>query len=178
MTNFMTVFILFAIVYWIMMIISRKQKEVANKELLQKDQFLKETQSLLKTETASFITPQVAVAVEKIQSPANTNYITQVSEYFSKQGYIITNLPKVDGLDLMGIKEGELLLIRCETQIKEIKKINLKEYIADCTLYIETNPILQGRKYLRYFITPRPITEEAQLFVRENSTSLHLLEEI
>jgi hypothetical protein len=175
MANLITILVVIAAGYWIMMIVSRKKQELADKELRQKEQFLKESQSILKTEAPSFSTP---IQTETIQPTSDNNYSEKVSQYFSTQGYIITDGIKTDGIALIGVKERELLLIQCESTLKEIKKIDLKIFIADCTVYIDNNPMLTGRSIVRVYATNRPITDEAQEYVRNNSSSLRFLEDI
>jgi hypothetical protein len=175
MSTLITLLVIIASGYWIMTIISRKKQELADKELRQKEQFLKDTQSILKTESPSFSTP---IQSETIQPATDDNYSEKVSQYFSTQGYIITDGIKADGIDLIGVKEKELLLIRCESAIKEIKKIDLQIFIAECTVYVDNNPMLKERSSERVYATTRPITEEAQEYVRNNSSSLRFLEDI
>ncbi|MFY9143159.1 hypothetical protein [Sulfuricurvum sp.] len=173
MATFITVFVILAASYWIVMIISRKQKEVAEKELYQREQFLKETQSLLKTETPSYTVP---LASEMAQT-APVDYCAQVSKNLSELGYTITKSSKAEGIDLIGLKEKELLLVRCESTLKEIRQSDLKGFIADCSVYIDNNPMLTGRSLVRCYATNRPITEEAQRYLREYPMSLRLFEE-
>lgn len=173
MATFITVFVILAASYWIVMIISRKQKEVADKELYQREQFLKETQSLLKTETPSYTVPLVS---ETIQTAPVDHYCAQVSKDFSQQGYTISKSSKAEGIDLIGLKEKELVLVRCESTLKEIRKSDLKGFIADCSVYIDRNPMLTGRSLVRCYATNRPITEEAQQYLREYPSSLRLFE--
>lgn len=175
MANLITILVVIAAGYWIMMIVSRKKQELADKELQQKEQFLKESQSILKTEAPSFSTP---IQTETIQPATDNNYSEKVSKYFSTQGYIITDGIKIDGIDLIGVKEKELLLLRCENTLKEIKKIDLQIFIADCTVYVDNNPMLRERSSERVYATNRPITEEAQEYARNNSSSLRFLEDI
>lgn len=175
MANLITLLVIIAAGYWIMMIVSRKKQELADKELRQKEQFLKESQSILKTEAPSFT---ASIQSEIIQPASNNNYSEKITQYFSAQGYIITDGIKTDGIDLIGVKEKELLLIRCESAIKEIKKIDLQIFIAECTVYIDNNPILKERSSVRVYATNRPITDEAQEYARNNSSSLRFLEEV
>ncbi len=175
MANLITLLVIFAVGYWIIMIVSRKKQELADKELRQKEQFLKESQSILKTEAPSFSAPMQS---ETIESASDNNYPTEVSIYFTAQGYTIADGVKTDGINLIGVKEKELLLIRCESTLKEIKKVDLQVFIAECTVYIDNNPMLSGRSIIRVYATNRPITDEAQEYARNNSSSLRFLEEI
>ena len=176
MANLLTLLFISAIGYWVIIIIARKKRELANKELLQKEQFLKETQSLLKMETP--IAVDVATQPATQYPTSNTDFIQKVSDYFSAQGYSITQLPKAEGIDLIGVKEKELLLIRSDNVIKEVTKIDLQLFIAQCSVYIDNNPMLKSRSLLRLYASNRPITEEAQRFVRENPASLRLVEDL
>lgn len=175
MANLITLLVIIAAGYWIIMIVSRKKQELADKELRQKEQFLKESQLILKTEAPSFGAP---LQSETIQPVSNNNYSTEVTNHYSAQGYTVTDGVKADGIDLIGLKENELLLIRCESTLKDIKKIDLQIFIADCTVYIDNNPMLKGRLCTRVYATNRPITEDAQEYVRNNSSSLRFLEEV
>lgn len=171
MGNLIGLIIIVAIGYWIITIVSRKKKELETKELLHKEYFLKETQSLLKTEASSYTTPS-------IDNSTIEDYSKKISAYFTTQGYSITAVAKAEGITLLGLKEKELLVVHCETELKAIQKIDLQLFIAACTLYIDQNPIFKGRSLRRCFSTNRPISEEAQIFVRENPASLFLIEEI
>jgi hypothetical protein len=173
MSTFITLFVILAASYWIITIISRKQKELTEKELYQREQFLKETKSLLKIETPSFVAP---IASETIQPSSENNYCSKVTKYLTDQGYSITESVKIEGINLIGLKENELLLGWYESNLTAIKKVDLKIFLADCTAYIESNPMLRGRSLVRFYATNRPITEEAQQYVRENPASLRLVE--
>lgn len=175
MANLLAFLVIIIISYWIMMIISRKKRELADKELLQKEQFLKETQSFLKTEVTS-VTSFPKPKME--QSTSHQDFQHQVSEYFSTQGYSISKVSKAEGIDLIGVKEKELLLIRSENVLKEIKKLDLQLFIAACSVYVDHNPMLKNRSLIRVYATNRPIMEEALKFMRENPASLRLMEEI
>lgn len=168
MTNMLALALIVAIGYWVITIISRKKRELEQKELQQAEQFLKETQALLQSETPPL-------------SDENTSippYREKVAEYFQADGYNITNISKAEGIDLIGIKDKALVLIRCEEKLKEIKKADIKLFIAECSVYIDNNPMFKGRSCTRIFATNRPITEEVSLYLRENPSSVRLLSEI
>ncbi|PHM17796.1 MAG: hypothetical protein CJD30_04285 [Sulfuricurvum sp. PD_MW2] len=129
MINFLTLFLLIIIFLLTVKIISRKQHEVAEKELQQKELLIQEMQTILNT--------QIFSAKETrgtIDNSIDKNHIHQIAEYFKSQGYSISELSKTEGIDLIGIKEKELLLIRCETTLKEVKTTDLMIFIASCTL--------------------------------------------
>lgn len=173
MVNILSLIFLIAIAFLIVKIISHKQRELLEKELQQKEQLLLEIQSLLKTEAPSSLnTP----ASDKNESPIN--YHTKVAEYFKTNGYNITEASKAEGIDLIGIKEKELLLVRCEEKLKEIKKIDIKLFIAECSVYVDNNPMFRGRSCMRYYVTNRPIVDEARHYLRENPLSIRILEDI
>ncbi len=172
MVNILTFVLITAMGYWVVKIISRKKQEIEEKENQQREQFLKETQSLLKTEAPSLNTPTPE------EGKSTDNYRNKVAQYFKTNGYNITESYKAEGIDLIGIKEKELIVIRCETTIKEVKKVDLKLFIAECSVYIDHNPIFKGRSCSRIYATNRPITDEARLYLRENPSSVCLLENI
>ncbi|MGA9046256.1 hypothetical protein [Sulfuricurvum sp.] len=174
MVTFISLLIIVAIAYWIRVIISRKQGELADKEHRQREQFLKESQSLLKSETSAIPSPAIS---DKTYPSTNEYYRIDVTRHWNTQGYTITESVKAEGIDLIGFKEKELLLVRCETALREVKKIDLQVFIADCTTYIDKNPMLQGRSCVRFYATNRPLNEEAVMYVRENPASIHLMEE-
>jgi hypothetical protein len=169
MINLITFFILGAIGYAITFIIRRKQKELVDKELRQKEQFLKDTQYLLQVESHSLAKPTVSKTL-------NNSYQADISEYFTAKGYTLTNGVKVEGIDFIGVKEKELLIIRCDENSKEVRRNDLKIFIAECCIYIDNNPMLSGRSIQRIYATKRPVTEEALAFIRDFPSSLHLLE--
>jgi hypothetical protein len=168
MTNMLALLLIVAIGYWVVTIISRKKRELEQKELQQAEQFLKETQALLKAEIPS----------PSEENKSTTQYREKVAEHFQTDGYNITEVSKAEGIDLIGIKEKELILIRCEEALKEIKKVDIKLFIAECSVYVDNNPMFKGRSCSQIFATNRPITEEASLYLRENPSSVRLLEEL
>ena len=171
MINLLALVLIVSIGYWVINTISRKKRELEQKELQQSEQFLKETKALLNAEVSPSSTPQ-----QTCQSNVTPQYRQKVAEHFQAEGYTITEISKAEGIDLIGIKEKELILIRCEEKIKEIKKSDLKLFIAECSVYIDNNPIFKGRLYTRIFATNRAITDEARKFARENSLSIRLHE--
>jgi hypothetical protein len=164
MINMLGLILLVVIGYWVVTIISRKKRELEQKELQQAEQFLKETQALLKEETAPL----------SEENTSTHSYREKVAEHFQAEGYNITEVSKAEGIDLIGIKEKELILIRCEEKFKEIKKMDIKLFIAECSVYVDNNPMFKGRSCTRIFATHRPITEEVALYLRENPSSLQL----
>lgn len=168
MTNILTLVLFVAFFYWIVKIISRKKQKLEQKVLQQTEQFLKETQALLKTEAPSL----------SEENKSTSLYRGKVAEHFQTNGYNITKISKAEGIDLIGIKEKELVLIRCEEILKEIKKVDIKLFIAECSIYVDNNPIFKGHSCSRVFATNRPITEEVSLYLRENPSSIRLLEDI
>ncbi|MDD2266479.1 hypothetical protein [Sulfuricurvum sp.] len=175
MANLLTLLVIVAAGYWVMLIISRKKRELSEKELYQKEQFLKDTQSILKTESPSYNKP--SAPIQPNTSSPDSLYCTTVEQSFQKQGFTITDSVKADGIDFIGLKDKELLLIRCENRLKEITISDLKTFIADCAVYIDKNPIFEGRSSMRIYATNCPITEEAQEFIRNNPSTLRLFTE-
>lgn len=171
MTNILTVLIIVAIIYWIKTIISRKQKELDDKELLHREQFLKESQSLLDTTVTKTDNENNTAPVQ-----SDNNFVSEISEYFKANGYVITESSKTEGIDLIGIKENELALIRCKSSLKEIKEAHLKEFIADCTIYTDKHPMLKNKEIRRYYATDRAVSDEGHAFLRNSPSSLSLVE--
>lgn len=173
MINMLALTLLIAFGYWVFNTISRQKRELEQKELQQSEQFLKETQALLKTEAPSSYTSPITE-----ENISTSQYREKVTKHFEANGYNITEISKAEGIDLIGIKEKTLVLIRCEEKLKEIKKIDIKLFIADCSVYIDNNPMFEGRSSTRIFASNRPITEEVSLYLRNNPISVRLLEEI
>lgn len=166
MTNLFALIIVITVTYLIMRIISRKKRELADKELQQREQFLKESKALLKRDGISENSTVIPQTFDQ-------NYKLFVKEYFTAQGYITSELAEHEGIDLMGIKEKELIVVRCG---KETDERGIKEFIADCTLFIEKNPMLSNRSIKRIYTAPRPLTDPKILnFFHSNPQSIHLL---
>lgn len=164
MANLFALMIVITVAYLIMRIISRKKRELADKEQQQREQFLQESKALLKRES---------ISDTLIPKTFNQNYKAFVNGYFTAQGYIVSEYAENEGIDLMGIKEKELIMVRCG---KETDERGIKEFIADCTLYFEKNPMLFNRSVKRIYTTAQPITDPKILnFFHSNPQSIQLL---
>lgn len=172
MVNVLTSVFILVLAFWILKIIARKKQELEEKEKQQREQFLKESQLLLKTEAPSFNSP-----IQQ-ESKLSDNYRGKVADYFKSNGYTITEASKAEGIDLIGIQERELLLIRCESTLKEVKVTDLKVFIAECSIYLDNNPMFKGRSCIRVYASSRPITDEARFFARKYTSSIRILEDI
>lgn len=172
MTNLLTLLLIVAIIYWIKTIISRKQKELGEKELLHREQFLKETQSLLKTPSTM---PEPNVKPLSVPTK-NNDFSESVTEHFKSLGYTLIETSKAQGIDLIGIKENELALVGYQNNKREIKLGDLKEFVADCTVYTDTHPMLKNKEIRRYYATNRAVSEEGHAFVRNHPSTLNLVE--
>lgn len=171
MGNIITLLIVVGVGYAIIMIVQRKQKEIAEKEQKQQEMLFHEMQSLLKTEPAPNISPS--------SLPLNNDgYLTKVSEYYKKEGYLVTTTLQSSGIDLFGIRDNEALFIHCETLQKQIEPDDLKMFIANCTLYLDENPSLSSRTLRRIYATNRPISPDALAFVRNYPHSIYLHENL
>ena len=87
------------------------------------------------------------------------DYEIHVGKYYETQGYKVIyngliNGKKDDGIDLLAENEHETLLIQCKGwRTAEIKQKHLKEFIGNCTTYLEDNPHLKEKNTKRVFIT-------------------------
>lgn len=166
MANLFALIIVVTVAYLIMRIISQKKRELADKEELQREQFLQESKALLKRENI----PEMSTL------PAQTfhqNYKSFVNRYFTAQGYIISEYAGLEGIDFMGVKEKELIMVRCG---KETDERIIKEFIADCTLFIEKNPMFSNRSVKRIYTTPHSSNDPKILnFFHDNPQSIQLL---
>ena len=86
------------------------------------------------------------------------DYEIYVGQYYETKGYKVfynglKNGRKDGGIDLLAENEHETLLIQCKAwQTAEIKQKHLKEFIGNCTTFLEDNPhIIKNPK--RIFIT-------------------------
>lgn len=169
MQNLLALIVIIVVVYLIMNVIARKKLELKEKEKLQREQFLQETQALLKTDTPIKTDP----IPPKIEKQAYRSY---VSEYFTAQGYIISEYAHDNGIDFIGVKEKELIMICCDNSDKEIKENTIKAFIADCTIHIEKNPMLSNRTVKRIYVTPKALNDpEASNFIHAHAQSIHYL---
>jgi len=170
MANFITLIVVVAMIYLIMNVISRKKRELEEKESRQRDQFLQDTQTLLKSET---LPKNRVISVEKI--PDKT-YRSFVSEYFTSDGYSLSESAKQTGIDFLGIKTKELIMIRCDNDPKEVLEKDIKIFIADCAVYIEKNPMLSNRHIQRIYVAPRPLSDPIVLnFIHSNPQSIRFI---
>jgi len=87
------------------------------------------------------------------------DYEIHVGKYYETQGYKVIyngliNGKKDNGIDLLAENEHETLLIQCKGwRTAEIKQKHLKEFIGNCTTYLEDNPHLKEKNTKRVFIT-------------------------
>lgn len=173
MATLLTLLIFLGVGYLIVTIISRKKRELAEKESFQRDQFLKESRLLLKVESPSF-----SSEASSTPSPLSSaqDLIAKVINHFSTLGYKVGDFGNFEGIDIIGLKEKELLLVYCDTSLKEVSKKELKDFIADCTIYVDKNPMLSSRTVSRVFATRSKVSIEALTFLRTHSESLNLLD--
>lgn len=169
MGNIITLLIFLGVGYSIIMIVKRKQKEIAEKEQKQQEMLFHEMQSLLKTEPTQRVSPS-SLPLE------DDEYLTDISEYYKKEGYLVTTTLQSAGIDLFGIRDNEALFIHCETSQKQIEPDDLKIFIGECTLYLDENPSLSSRTLRRIYATNRPVSPEAIAFIRSYPNSIFLHE--
>jgi len=175
MSTLITLFIFLVIGYVIVSIVSRKQRELAEKESRQRDQFIQESQLILKEQLPS--SPHKNPSTTRPPS-VTQEHIKQVINYFLEHGYKVGDIEHFEGIDMIGIKEKELLLVRCESSLKEIRQQDLKEFIADCTVYLDKNPMFHNRTVHRVYATTSPMSVEALDYARLHTSSIRILENL
>jgi len=112
-------------------------------------------------------------------------YEKYVSGYFRGQGYTIAehgldNGKKDYGIDLIVKREKEIIFIQCKNwKVSDEHKIDhrhIKEFIGNCTTYIEKNPMFQMCTIKRYFAISDEIMDyTAERFISQNPQSIQKL---
>jgi restriction system protein len=113
------------------------------------------------------------------------DYEKFVGEYFKKQGYIIAqngldNGKKDHGIDIIAKKEKEIIFIQCRnwkvSKKYPIKHNHLKEFLGNCSTYVEKNPIYTTYKIKRYYAISNEIMDKsAETFISQNYTIIQKL---
>lgn len=112
-------------------------------------------------------------------------YEKYVSKYFSRQGYTIAehgqdNGRRDHGIDVIAKKDKEIIFIQCKNwKVSEDYKIDhrhIKEFIGNCTTYMEKNPMFGMCTVKRYFAVSDEIMDySAERFISENPQSIQKL---
>ena len=108
-------------------------------------------------------------------------YEKYVARYFRARGYKvkehgIQNGRKDKGIDIIAKKNNEILLIQCKNWKKDSKRkidhIRIKEFIGNCTTFIEKNKNkIENKDYIfkKLFITSNKILDKsAKRYMEEN----------
>lgn len=181
MTTIITLLIVSAIAFWIARIIKRKQSEFETKEQMQKEMFLKETSALLQIDSSasghSTSNPQMTkVPVQSPSTPKLQNSSDDLIEFamrtLKEEGYSMSSLEGVNGIDLIGIREKEVVYVRCAKSNLDITVSDLKSFLADCIIHAEKQPIFGERKARRIYMSTRPLDEDASIFINDNGRSI------
>jgi hypothetical protein len=177
MANFITLLVIIAAGYWIIMIVSRKRQELADKELKQKEIFLKETQNLLHIDNSDMkppastpVSPQTSISTQ--YSPITSDLMAYATDMLKNEGYSMSTLEGFNGINMIGIREKEVVYVYCAQSTRDVSIEDLKNFIADCVLHSEHQPLFGNRKARRIYMSNRPLNEEASIFIRENSASI------
>ncbi|GEM_PF-3873426 len=86
------------------------------------------------------------------------DYEKHISRYFSSKGYdVIENFSKGtedEGIDIIAIKEKELLLIQCKNwQVPLVTQKEIKEFLGSCYLFLYNYPQYRNYKVRRIFVS-------------------------
>lgn len=102
-------------------------------------------------------------------------YEIYISQLLKLRGYkIIHNcleLEKLDkGIDFISVKDDTVLFIQCKNfENTEITHIHLKEFYANCELYLLKNPFDGLKKRFMYISSKNFLSDSARYFLNENS---------
>lgn len=181
MTTLITLLVIGGIGYWILKIVKRSQSEFETKEQMQKEMFLNETKALLEidssasghstTGTTVLKTAKHTQSVPKFQNSAE-DLIEFAMKTLKEEGYSMSSLERVSGIDLIGIKDGEIVYVRCAKSNRDISVTDLKNFMADCVIYSESQPLFSDRKARRIYMSTRPLDEDASIFINDNGRSI------
>lgn len=133
----------------------------------------------------AFNTDEFRKEFRKSLKEKGDNYERYVSKYFKDQGYTIAehgldNGKKDHGIDLIAKKEKEIIFIQCknwkESEEHKIDHRNIKEFIGNCTAYMEKNPMFTMCTIKRYFAVSEEIMDySAEKFISQNPQSIQKL---
>lgn len=108
-----------------------------------------------------------------------------VSEYFRKQGYLVSehgldNGKKDHGIDVIARRDKEIIFIQCKNwrtdHSHKIEDHHIKEFIGNCTTYLEKNPMFGMCTIKRYFaVSDECMDYNAERFISENPQSIQKL---
>ena len=100
-----------------------------------------------------------------------------VANHFKLDGYktILNGIKrgkKDKGIDIVCTKDEELILIQCknwkENSKYKIKHTHLKEFIGNCTVYVNDNNLLDKRIKLKFITSNYVIDDSAKKYLEEN----------
>lgn len=108
-----------------------------------------------------------------------------VSGYFRGQGYTIAehgidNGKRDHGIDIIAKRDKEIIFIQCKNwKVSDQHKIDhrhIKEFIGNCTTYLEKNPMFGMCTIKRYFaVSDECMDYNAERFISENPQSIQKL---
>ncbi|MRJ02451.1 MAG: YraN family protein [Epsilonproteobacteria bacterium] len=100
-----------------------------------------------------------------------------VGEYLERRGYIVKYSSiergrRKGGIDLIGVKREELLLVRCErgraNQKFGITRRDIERFLKETEEFLQKNPQYRGYRVKRILVTPRRIGDpSATAFLKE-----------
>ena len=101
-------------------------------------------------------------------------YEQYIFNLLTYKGYkIIHNCLKMEkldqGIDFIGIKDETVLFIQCKNfENTEITHIHLKEFFANCQLYLMKNSFDGFKKRMMYISSRDFLSDNAKYFLKEN----------
>jgi restriction system protein len=105
-----------------------------------------------------------------------------VAGHFKLDGYeIVLNGikrgKKDKGIDIVCTKDDELILIQCKNWKKDskykIKHTHLKEFIGNCTVYVNDNNLLEKKTKLKFITSNYILDASAKNYLEENRILQH-----
>ena len=162
MSNIIALIVIITFGFWMREYLSRKKETLAEKELQQKNRFMQETKPFLSSP-----------ALSRNDTLSAEKRINQASDYFKSQGYKLSEHARGEGIDLVGIREKELIMVFCPRNEQDLNVGRIKTFIADTVLHLEKNPMLSQRKLVRFIVTADTLKgDDVSTFLRSHPHSL------
>lgn len=109
------------------------------------------------------------------------NYELQIKKFYENKNYKVDtngiNKGKKDGgIDLIALKDNEIILIQCKNHQKEIEQDLIRKFIGDCYVFESKNKdITKNRKIKREFVSNSSADYGSKMFLNENTEIVNFL---